>query len=192
MGGLEGYELVAIYRYEDELGSLLYERGCFHAPGPPRRRRFRERQHDGVDWDDAQEFLVDDVRRVPYRLPQLLAGVLARAVVYVCEGEKDVERMRELGLVATTTFAQRGVWSDTYAPIFTGATVVVLPDNDKQGRGYADLLTLALGPVARSVFVLDLPGLEPGEDVSDWLDRGGSAAALAALIDGRLGGEQPG
>ncbi len=188
MGGLEGYELVATYRYEDEHGSLLYERGCFHAPGPPRRRRrFRERRYPGDDWSTAQEFLVGNVRRVPYRLPELLAGVEAGAKVFVCEGEKDVERMQELGLVATTTFAEPGMWSDAHAPLFAGADVVVLPDNDDQGRGYVGLLRSVLGAVTSSIVVVELPGLDSGEDVSDWLDRGGSVPLLEALLGGRLG-----
>lgn len=187
MGGLEGYELVATYRYEDEHGSLLYERGCFHAPGPPRRRRrFRERRYPGEDWSSAQEFLVGDVRRVPYRLPELLAGVGAGATVFVCEGEKDVERMRELGLVATTTFAEPGTWSDAHAPLFAGADVVVLPDNDGQGRAYAGLLRIVLGAVAGSIVVAELPGLDEGHDVTDWLDRGGSVGALEVLLGCRL------
>lgn len=183
MGGLEEYTLVATYLYEDEHGTLLYERGCFHAAGAPRRRRrFRERRHPDEDWNRAHEFLIGEVRRVPYRLPELLTGVAARRTVYLCEGEKDVDALRQLGLVATTTFAQPGVWSDSYARLFAGSTVVVLPDNDDQGRRYAELLQRALCTAARAVAVVELPGLHVGEDVSDWLARGGSLGTLAGLV----------
>lgn len=177
VGGLEGYELVATYRYSDERGRLLYERGCFHASGPE-RRRFRERRTPDEVWDTTQEFLVGEVRRVPYRLPDLLDGVAAGTTVFVCEGEKDVETMRDRGFVATTTFAQPGTWTDDEAQFFACAHVVVLPDNDDQGRKYATLLSTVLGPSAASVVVVTLSGLGEGEDVSDWFDRGGSREQL--------------
>lgn len=185
MSGIEEYTRTATYRYVDEHGALLYERACFHAPGPDRRRRrFRERRTPDEDWATSPEFLVGEIRRVPYRLPELLAGVAAGSTVFVCEGERDVETMRARGFVATTTFAQPGTWADDEAPFFAGARVVVLPDNDDQGRQYADLLTTVLGPVATSLAVVRLPGLGAGEDVSDWYDKGGSQQLLQALLPG--------
>ncbi len=44
--------------------------------------------------------VTQDVRRVLYRLPQLLAAALT-AIVFIVEGEKDVDRLVKAGLVAT-------------------------------------------------------------------------------------------
>ena len=46
----------------------------------------------------------------------------------------------------------------------------MLPDNDKSGRKYRDeVIRLAMDAGARSVAVLELEGLEEGEDVADWI-----------------------
>lgn len=185
MSGIEEYTRTATYAYVDEQGALLYERACFQRRGPDRRgRRFRERRTPDEDWATSPEFLVGEVRRVPYRLPELVAGVAAGVTVFVCKGERDVETMRARGFVATTTFAQPGTWADDEVPFFVGARVVVLPDNDDQGRNYANLLTTVLRPVATAVAVVELPGLAEGEDVSDWYDKGGSQQLLLALLPG--------
>lgn len=185
MPGLDGYELVAVYQYVDGQGRLLYERGRFHANRPDRRHRtWRERRDPAEDWGSTQEFVAGDVTRVPYRLPDLLAGVASGRAVFVCEGEKDVDCLRAHGLVATTTFAQPRTWSDNEAVFFEGAQVVILPDNDEQGRMYASLLQRVLKPVARSIAVVELPGLGPGEDVSDWLAQGYTVQRLGLLVGG--------
>ena len=37
-----------------------------------------------------------------YRLPEVIQAVKAGETVFICEGEKDVDRLRSLGLTATT------------------------------------------------------------------------------------------
>jgi putative DNA primase/helicase len=92
-------------------------------------------------------------------------------VVYVVEGEKCCEALRErLGLFATTSSggsnaANKSGWSP-----LAGRDVVLLPDNDAAGRKYADevaAILLDLDPPA-VVRVVELDGLEPGGDVADW------------------------
>src|SRR5271165_286751 len=66
----------AIYRYENELGVLLYE--VLRMPG----KQFRQRRPDGAGgWD----WRLGDVRRVPFRL-RALAGA---SKIWIVEGEKD-------------------------------------------------------------------------------------------------------
>lgn len=116
---------------------------------------------------------------VPYRLPELLAD--PDALVFACEGEKDVDNVAALGLVATTT----GGASSSPEPLvayLTGRDVVVLPDNDEPGEKYADRVLQAVGPVAKSIQVVRLPDLGPHGDVSDYLAAGHTRDDLAALI----------
>ena len=56
---------------------------------------------------------VKGVRRVLYRLPELLAR--PDETVYVVEGEKDADRLASLGLLATTNSGGAGKWQDQYA-----------------------------------------------------------------------------
>ena len=48
------------------------------------------------------------VRRVLYRLPELLAR--PDEPVYVVEGEKDADRLASMGLLATTNSGGAGKW----------------------------------------------------------------------------------
>ena len=182
--GLEEYELVAVYRYVDEHGKCSTNA---HAFTPPvLTDAVEDFGSDGLrtrTGPPAKNFY-PEVRRVPYRLPELIAGVAADDIIFLCEGEKDVDAVRTRGLVATTTFAQPRTWNDDEAGFFAGARVVVLPDNDEQGCVYAQLLEAVLHSVAGSIAVLELPGLGAGEDVYDWLEKARPAMTFFLLLEG--------
>jgi hypothetical protein len=69
--------IVAEYHYRDEGGAHLFDVIRFANP-----KDFRQRRVDGV-WK------MDGVRRVVYRLNELQG----KSVVYIAEGEKDVDRL---------------------------------------------------------------------------------------------------
>ena len=72
------------------------------------------------------------VRLVLYRLPDLQGETL----VYVVEGEKDVQALADLDLVATTSPGGAGKWRDDYAArlVATGTKTVVLLPGPRPGR----------------------------------------------------------
>ena len=76
----------------------------------------------------------------------------------VVEGEKDADRLRALGFVATTNPQGAGKWRPEYAEILAGKRVVVLPDNDDAGRKHAGKVAASLRGKAASVKVLGLDG----------------------------------
>jgi 5S rRNA maturation endonuclease (ribonuclease M5) len=162
---------VTEYDYIDEHGELLFQ-VCRTNP-----KRFFQRRPDGQGgWINKLE----DVRRVLYRLPELLEADPS-ATVFVCEGEKDADALRKLGLVATTNAGGAGKWRDDYNEHLRGRNVVILPDNDEPGRKHAEEVSKSLGGVAASVKVVALPRLPEKGDVSDWLKAGGSAGQLESL-----------
>jgi hypothetical protein len=121
---------------------------------------------------------------VLYRLPELLAADPADTVYFV-EGEKDVETLRTLGLVATTNpGGARHGWQPCYVEHFRGRHVVILPDADGPGRRLADAVAAGLDGVATTVIRLELPGLRGGADVSDWLNMrtGRDVHSLRSLV----------
>jgi hypothetical protein len=69
---------------------------------------------------------------VIYRLPEVLSAVSANRTVYIAEGEKGVHAVESFGFAATSCPGGAGKWRDEYNAVFTGADVVVLPDNDPQ------------------------------------------------------------
>ncbi len=118
--------------------------------------------------------------RVPYRLPELLASEQSK-YVFIVEGEKDVDRLRALGLVATCNDGGANKWPAEFSRWFKGRHAVVLPDNDEPGRTHAQMVALSLKGVAASVRVVKLEGLPPKGDASDWLDAGNDDFILLNL-----------
>jgi hypothetical protein len=168
--------VTATYDYRDEGGCLLYQ-VCRSVP-----KAFRVRRPAGDGrwiWD------LKDVRRVPYRLPGLLATDPAEPVLVV-EGEKDADRLTALGFVATTNLGGASKWRREYGDVLRGRRVVVLPDNDAPGHSHAASVVSSLRGIAAIVAVLELPGLPPKGDVSDWLDAAGSIDGLRDLVARKL------
>jgi putative DNA primase/helicase len=179
---------VVTYDYRDERGDLLYQ-VCRFEP-----KDFRFRRPDGKG---GWIWSIKGLRRVPYRLPDLLAAP-ADCLVFIVEGEKDTDRLASLGLVATCNpggAAKRREdgkpakpkWPAAFAPFFKDRHVVILPDNDEAGRDHVEAITRNLASVAALVRVVDLaedyPNLPPKGDVSDWLDAGGTGAELQRLVE---------
>lgn len=72
-------------------------------------------------------------------------------------------------------------WRAEFNPFFRGRNVIILLDDDDAGRAHAHAVATNLAPVATQVRILELPGLPPKGDVSDWLDSGGTCAELEGL-----------
>jgi energy-coupling factor transporter ATP-binding protein EcfA2 len=62
--------------------------------------------------------------------------------------------------------------------------VVILPDNDEPGHRHADQVAGLLAGVARTLKILELPGLKEKGDASEWLSQGRTMVELAALVEG--------
>lgn len=199
--------VVATYAYRDESGELLYEVLRYEPGRNGKPKDFRQRRQHPMDgawvwgisagayrksgdsWypvkggdgqpDDDE---LPEVRRVLYRLPELLAADRSETV-YVVEGEKDVETLVAAGAVATTNSggaAQR--WLPEYSEAFRGRRVVVIPDADAPGRKKAAEIARALAGVASSVAVVECPS---GKDATEFLHGGGSLADIEALLEAR-------
>lgn len=112
-----------------------------------------------------------------YRWPSLLAK--SSSPVIVVEGEKKVELLEAMGLVGTCSVQGANSARKTDWGPLRGREVVVLPDNDDAGRGYArEVKRLALNAGAVSVRIVELPGLKVGHDVIDWTRAHGKDVEL--------------
>ncbi|HYH85832.1 MAG TPA: AAA family ATPase [Pyrinomonadaceae bacterium] len=163
---------IEAYDYRDEHGVLLYQALRYEPKG------FSQRRPNGDGWVHK----LDGVRRVPYRLPELLAAD-PEQLVFIVEGEKDADRLAALGLVATTKAGGAGKWRGEYSEHLRGRNVVIPPDNDGPGRKHAKQVAKSLRGIASSVRIVELPNLPLKGDVSDWLDAGHSPDELRALAE---------
>lgn len=156
---VEGSRIVKTYDYTDEQEELLSQT-VRYAP-----KAFRQRRPDGTGgwiWN------LKDTRRVLYRLPELIKG---KDPVFILEGEKDVDNLREWGLTATTCPMGAEKWRSQekgYNPFLKGRDVVILPDNDQEGYEHLKQVASSLQGVARNVKVLRLPG---AKDFSEWKEK---------------------
>lgn len=167
--------VVCTYPYEDETGRLLFEVVRLANP-----KDFRQRRPDGRG---GWIWSVRGVRRMPYRLPGLVEAARSGRTLFVVEGEKDADRLRSLGLVATCNPGGAGKWGSDLCEPFRGARVVVICDNDDAGRRHARDVAAKLSGVSREVRILELPDLPPHGDVSDWLDAGYTPEHLLSLAE---------
>ena len=115
--------IVAKYDYTDSDGTLLYQVLRLEP------KSFRQRRPDG---NGGWIWQLDE-RRVIYRWPELLK--YPDATVFVCEGEKDADRVASLGHCATTVAG--GKWTKECVQALAGHDVIILEDNDQPGRDKA-------------------------------------------------------
>lgn len=166
--------IVATYDYRNADGSLAFQ---VVRLDPKDFRQRRPKRGGGWEWKAGDRGLV-------YRLPELLAAS-DDAIVFAGEGEKDIDRLTGLGLVATTSAGGAGKWSDSNSRWLAGRRVAILADNDEAGAKDAALKLASIGTVAKAALVA-LPGLPSKGDVSDWLDAGGTKEQLVALAEAAL------
>jgi len=154
----------AEWYYVDEMGENLFV-----------KRRLRVNTPKGKDYrlykieNGAVQHTLGNARIVPYNLPAVQDAIERGRAIYIVEGEKCAESVRGLGLVSTTSHRGASGWPKEINQFFVGANVIVLPDNDKAGLGYAKCVVDELFGVVKSIRVVQLPGLEEREDVYDWI-----------------------
>jgi AAA domain len=168
MGAYRGDPITAIYDYADEHGRLLFQ-VCRTAGKQFPQRRPDPAAKSGWAWN------LRGVRRVPYRLPKVIAAAAAGRVIYIAEGEKDVRAVEAAGAAATTSPGGAGKWRDDYGEWFRGADVVVIADKDQPGREHAADVAAHLRGIARSVKIAEAAA---GKDASDHLAAGHSLGEL--------------
>ena len=159
------------YRYEDKDGNHVMDVVRF------KPKDFRQRGPDG-------KWTLDGVTRVPYRLPQLLAGIKEGREIIIVEGEKDCDNAEKLGLVTTTFAGGTGKWREEYSKWFQEAKVICLPDNDDAGRKGMHLIASQISKVAESVRWLELPNIPEKGDLSDWINiEGNNFESFNSLVE---------
>jgi P4 family phage/plasmid primase-like protien len=180
--GWRADNLEAVYPYHDADDQLLYfkikyDRFVHDEMGKP---RFEWGHFGGL----GLQFNRAGYDGMLYRLPELQAGVKAGKVVWVAEGEKDVDRLRALGEVATTW--SDGAWENKpgkkwnplWAEEFRDATVSVVADRDLPGYVTAEYIAKALSRTAQQVKrYLPKPEHEHA-DVTDHFEAGHSLTAF--------------
>lgn len=170
-GAFPRRRIVATYDFTDADGKLLFQEVKYSPKG------FSQRRPDGQgDW----VWNLKGVQLVLHRLPELIAADPAEPV-YIIEGPKDADRLAAAGLVATTNPMGAKKWRVEYNEPLRGRDVVILGDNDKDGREHVQIVARSLSGIAASIKIIEFPELPEHGDVSDWLDARHAIEELKAL-----------
>jgi putative DNA primase/helicase len=107
--------------------------------------------------------------------------------VIIVEGEKDCDCLANMGFTATTCAMGAKKWKPQYNACLQGKNVVLIPDNDNEGREHMLQVAVSLDGTTSSLKLLDLPGLPSKGDVSDWAgnfqEPDDASERLAVMID---------
>jgi hypothetical protein len=122
---------------------------------------------------------------VPYIVPSADPFVAKiNQAIFCTEGEKDVETVARLGGLAFTFGGASDGLPNRCEQLIVGRPVVILADNDKPGREYAEKMAARFAPMATSVKIIHFRELEEKQDVSDWAAiDGNTLVELMARVD---------
>src|SRR5258707_1658528 len=152
--------LEATYYYRDSSGRMAYRVQRKVNPNDPTDKKFTQAR---PDHNGGWLHNLDGVERVLYRLPELL-GADPAEIVFICEGEKCVDELRnKLNLVATCNSGGAGKWGvkggPSYNEALRGHQVVILSDSDlvnaktgkRTGTQHAQDVAAKLGALPKSI-----------------------------------------
>lgn len=167
----------AEYRYVDEDGKLLYAVARCSRKGDGCSQPFAQWTPDGSKRYGKSWGLPSSVRRILYRLAEVIQAAKAGKRIWVMEGEKDVDRMRAdfPGEVATAIASGGGKskWKAEFCKYFRGASeVIIVADCDKTGLEFGEEVFRHMSKVVQKVKVVCTPVMEDGADFSDHRDYG--------------------
>lgn len=173
----------SIYDYKDEDGNLLYQ--ICRKNLADGKKEFAART---VNEKGKHFYGLQNVRRVLYRLPELLAAKPLQPV-FLCEGEKDADNLAALGLTATTNVFGASEWRKEYNEFLREKYIVICVDRDKAGMKRGEKLISELTAADCQVQIFDPFKNQPvadkhGKDITDWLELGNDASDVFALLDG--------
>lgn len=158
-----GHHKIEEYLYRDEFGKTLYgvarcDRKCF------------AQWHPATDSKSGRRWSMEGIRRVPYLLPELLAGLTQGDTAWIVEGERDVHAVMERHRTVTCNSGGAGKWHPDFATHFHDADIVIVADRDKPGHEHAAAVAQTLLPVANSIIIIRSAH---GKDARDHFAGGG-------------------
>ena len=128
---------------------------------------------------------------MPYRYQECLERVKAGERIFWVEGEAPADALWDIGIPATTTIRGSAAYSsEQYAKSFPKNKIVICPDRDKPGLGYASTVAQDY-PEALWLYAFpDSPLWQRlneggGADIADWIDAGATADQIRAAVEPR-------
>ena len=160
-------KIVEIYDYVDQGGKYLYSKIRFEKDENCKKEMLYGVLNKEKDWF---QYGLKGKHKTLYNLPEIREAAAQKRTIYYVEGEKDVETLRGLGLIATTA-GSSGDWRRFFSKYFSGIDVVLLPDNDEAGEKLTTRIISDLIGVVNSIKVVKTSERDHG-DVTDYFQDG--------------------
>ena len=167
------FELIKLYKFADSNGDIKYFKAKFKTEGKKQLRYY--------SFEDGKVKCKRGSAELPYNLPNVLNAVKKGKLIFVVEGEKDVDALGYLGRTATSF---KGVTEFSYS-VLSGAKIYAIADTGRVGKEYLEIFFYNAKEFVTEFNVIELKGLEKlgdNKDVSDWLENGGTKGKLNAAI----------
>jgi len=173
--------LIATFSYEYEKGKEAYQMRRFDLGNGS--KTFEAWHKEGGKYISGMGEYKD--KPILYHLPEVKEWLATGKRIYIPEGELKVDRIITRGGASTTSpfGAGRNKWRSEYSKVLAGAEVIILPDNDKPGSDFAQNKATSLHGIAKSIKILELPGLPEKGDIIDWFNAGGTFEQLEQLAN---------
>lgn len=194
--GERGKRVQAIGRSEPPPvnGELRGRRHAYRRDG--KAIRFKIKKTEGAPWIDFYRVRVPKTGREGWQaqrprgfVPMPYVGAVdpfdAEVVAdtaFWAEGEKDVDTLGRLGLPAFTFGSATDVPKGCGA-LLRGRDIVILSDNDGSGRLGVSKKLKALDGFAARVRVDGFTDMKEGQDVTDWVEAGGTRETLLQRVE---------
>jgi len=160
--------------YRDELGNKLYRKDITKYLDGGKEPHWFYYQKGKLKPNTGPEGLKWVNRNKPlYNLPSLYKTRKSNKPIFIVEGEKCVEALRELGLIATChCIGSSGEWRKEYGAWMKRRPVFVFTDNDNPGIEHAHRMAKGASAVASEVRIIS-PWKDKPEhyDVADWIEE---------------------
>jgi len=163
------------YEYSDAQGAPIMKVVRKDFPNMP--KRIKQMSFRDGDWQNG----VKGIETPLFQLPEVLKACSSGQTIVIVEGEKCVLAAQSLGLVSTCNPGGAGKWKPHHSEYLRGADVVIVPDNDEAGRKHAATVQASLTGVAKTIKIVELPGLPQKGDIYDWISAGGTRGDFEAL-----------
>ncbi|WP_405591287.1 hypothetical protein [Streptomyces sp. NBC_01092] len=159
--------------YTDEAGETLY--AAVRTQLADGTKKFTQKGPGGVP-------SIEGIRRVLWKLPDVIEAVKAGRTVHLAEGEKAAGALIASGETATCNSGGSGGWRDELADSLKGAAeVIVWQDRDDKGAQWTAAVTKSLEARGIPRTVVQSRTTNPRDDAWDHLAAGYAVAQAKAV-----------
>lgn len=161
------WKKTGFYEYQNQEGHPIFWKIRLDPPeGSQEKKWIRPLHFDGNNWILKEPHF--NGKKLLYRLPNLIAH--PHGIKWIVEGERCVNRLTKLGVIATTSGAADSALVADWIPL-ANQQIIIWPDHDEAGLRYAQEVTQQLQSLQCNVKWIDVKklNLSDKEDVVDWL-----------------------